>query len=44
MNEPDIMPFATAAGKMTCANLVNGVSRTKKRRGGMTSRKRSMGR
>ena len=44
MNAPAIIPFAAALGKIKWASLVKGVSRARKSVGGMTRRRRSMGR
>ena len=37
--EPEITPFAIAAGKMVCASFVNGACNAANKKGGITSLK-----
>jgi hypothetical protein len=39
VNDPEITPFAIAAGKRMCANLVKGACNAANKNGGMTSLK-----
>jgi hypothetical protein len=43
-NAPLMIPFATAVGKIWCARAVNGACSAPKSTGGITRRRRSMGR